>query len=414
MKIKKKTAMITSFVLGISMFTTTAMAEIASKSGYEQMKDAIKHSAKSYTSEVSNFTVDLTMLLKDNGKIIVSENAVNKYDVKKDARENVDTSTEGSKKSGGYYYSDKNMIISKGDDSDIYYVTEYQNPRDFGKLENPFEEKEAADVEKIVDAFVGSLKDYVVVDEKADGSKELSGSISEAQIPALANAIASYGIKKETSPNRYGNGEQIIPNMTKDIYVKEVTGKMNVDKNGLVQDFMGTGVIVGKDAEGKEHTLSLELLGKVYNVNSTVVTKPDLTGKKVEKHVEKNMGEFTKHEMYVGKYKNDIVIEKDGSFKKIGERFVDITQSNSETITGKYHEEYIKGYEDYSEKIGDLNFTAKYYGDKNRQDAEITIEGYSSKGNINIYRGEAKLYFGIPTSVDGRRWYGGEFYKVFE
>ncbi|GAA0720326.1 hypothetical protein GCM10008905_09380 [Clostridium malenominatum] len=413
MKIKKKTAMAISFTMGILMFATTAMAEISSKSGYEQAKDALKYSAESFTTKLSNYTLDVSMIMKSNDKIIISESTLNKYDLTKNASENVSTSVEGSKKTSAYYYSDNNIMVNKNDQDGTYYVTEYETPRKGRSFTNPFKEKEAADVEKIIDAVVGNLKDYVVVDEKADGSKELSGSISEAQIPALINAVASYTLKNETAINRINDEENIMPKITKDVYVKEVKGKMTVDQHGLMQNFFGTGILVGKDNEGKEHNLTFELLGKIYDINSTNVNKPNLSGKKVEKHIEKNRDSLANLEMYVGKYKNDIIIEKNGKFQKIGERILEITQSNNESIVGRYHEEYVKGYENYSEKKQDINFNAKYTGE-DRHDAEIVIEGYSSKGNINLYRGDAKIYFGVPTSSDGRRWYSGEFYRVFE
>ncbi len=394
------------------MFATTAMAEMSSKSGYDQAKDALKYSAESFTSKLSNYTFDVSMNIKDNGKVIISENMVNKYDVTKKASENLQTSIKNGKKTEEYYYVDKKGTITTGDEG-TYYVTEYEKPYEGRTFANPFKEKEAGDVEKIIDAIVGNLKDYVVVDEKTDGSKELSGSISEAQIPALINAVTSFVLKNEAS-SRGVNGENVMPLITKDVYVKEVKGNMTVDKDGLIQRFLGTGVIVGKDDQGKEHNLTFELLGKVSNINSTVVNKPDLSGKKVEKHIEKNNEIITKPEMYVGKYKNDIVIEKDGKFQKIGERIIDIAHSDTESIAGRYHEEYIKGYEDYAGKRSEFKFDAKYHGDGNHYYGTFNIEGSSAQGNINLYREEPKLYFGMPSSPNGRMWYNGEFSRVFE
>ncbi|MBU5484517.1 hypothetical protein KQI86_09260 [Clostridium sp. MSJ-11] len=413
MKIKKKTAMILSFTVGTLMFATTAMAEVSSKSGYDQAKDALKYSAESFTSKLSNYTFDVSMNIKDNGKVIISENMVNKYDVTKKASENLQTSINNGKKTEEYYYIDKNATISTEGDGATYYVTEYEKPLEGRTFSNPFKEEEAADVEKIIDAMLGSLKDYVVVDEKTDGSKELSGSISEAQIPALINAVSSF-LLKQHSVNRNDGQGNIMPLITKDVYVKEVKGNMTVDKNGLIQRFFGTGVIVGKDDQGKEHNLTLELLGKVSNINSTVVKRPDLSGKKVEKHIEKNMDIITKPEMYVGKYKNDIVIEKDGKFQKIGERIIDITHSDSKSVAGRYHEEYVKGYENYAGKKAEFKFDAKYYGEQNDYHASFDIEGSSAQGHMNFYREEPKLYFGMPATPNGRTWYNGEFNRVFE
>lgn len=412
MKIKKKTAMIISAAIGTVMFATTAMAEVISKSGYEQAKDAIKYSAESFTSKLSSYTVDLSMTMKDNGKVIISENALNKYNVTNNACENVETSTRGSKKRETYYYRDKNGMVTTNEDKSIYYVTEYEKPSEGRDFRNPFKEKEAGDIEKIIDAIVGNLKDYVVSEEKADGSKELSGSISEAQIPALINAVASYTLKNEVSVNRNPEEANIMPRITKDVYVKEIKGKMIIDKNGLIQSVSGTGILLGKDEQGKEHEFTFEVLGKVINVNSTVVNKPNLSGKKVEKHVERGNNEFANPEKYVGKYKSDIIIEKDGKFQKIGERTLNIAHSDDESIAGSYHEEYIKGYENYATKTSDLKFDAKY--DKDKYNARFDVEGSSQKGNISIDRYSVRVHFYLPNASRPGANFDGQFNRVFD
>jgi len=44
--------------------------------------------------------------------------------------------------------------------------------------------------------LIGNLKEYVVVTEDADGNKEFSGKLSDAQIPAVVNAVIAYAAKK--------------------------------------------------------------------------------------------------------------------------------------------------------------------------------------------------------------------------
>ena len=186
MKFKKKTAIIISFALGTVMFATTAMAEVVSKSGYDQLKDSMKYTAESCTTKLSNYTMDMSFVIKDNGTIISSDNSVIKSDVSKQAKEEVSTNLEGSTKKEHYNYSDKNISICKNSDQNVYYVTEYTNPHEVISFKNPFKEKQAGDVERIADALIGNLKDSVVVTQNPDGSKQLSGSLTESQIPALS------------------------------------------------------------------------------------------------------------------------------------------------------------------------------------------------------------------------------------
>lgn len=412
MKFKKKTAMILSFAVGTLMFATTAMAEVVSKSGYDQLKDSLKYTAESCTTKLSNYTVDMSFVVKDNGTLIYSENSLNKYDASKKAMENVSTRVEGSTKKENYYYSDKNGFINKNSDQNVYYVSEYTSPKEVRSFENPFKQKEAADVERIADALVGNLKDSVIVTQNPDGSKELSGSLSEAQIPALVNAVVSLQSKNEFG-NR-PNNENNMPKITKDIFVKEVKGKMVTNKDGLIQSVLGTGILSGKDESGKEHNITFELLVKITGVNSTTVKKPDLSGKKVEKSIERDYDKLSNPSKYIGKYKTDILIEKDDKFQKIGERIVDIEKIDSKSVSGSYHEEYAKGYEEYATNKKDLKFSATFEKDHfNAPFTATTSSGANVKGNLSINPHSAKVYFNINENMNGNLISDGEYSRVF-
>lgn len=415
MKLKKSTKMITSFAIGLTLFTTTVLAEVSSKSGYEQLKDALKYSSASFENKLSNYTVDYSMSIKDNGKVILSQNSLGKYDTSKHSKESIDTDTKGAKESKSYYYTDKKLRIYKSSSKNIYNVTEFKEPIDGYSFHDPFKESEMADMEKIADAVVGNLKDYVIVNNNKDGSKELSGSIKGTQIPTLINAMSSYMIKHETnSIDNYGDSDskKIMPSITKDVFVKEATGKMLLDKNGLIKNIFATGTISGKDDAGKEHALTLEVLLKIYNVNSTVVTKPNLSGKKVSKVIEDNSEKSFNPKKYIGKYKNDIIIEDNGKFKKIGERLLTLTSCDNTSISGSYHEEYLKGYENFKEKTNDFKFTAKCSKD-DKCNAHFTVKGYESEGSIYLSRNDSEVNFYLPALENNSVKSSNNFYRIF-
>ncbi|MGH4122791.1 MAG: hypothetical protein ACREV6_07670 [Clostridium sp.] len=397
MKLNKKTTTIISFALGTVMFTTTAIAQVLSKSGYDQLKDSVKYTAESCTTKLSSYTMDMSFSLKDNGTVIYSGNSLNKVDVPKGAKETVSTKLEGLTKSEDYNYSDKNGSIFKDSTKNIYYATEFASPQEIITSKNPFKEKGADDMEKIADALVGNLKDAVVVTENSDGTKTLSGSLSEAQIPALVNAVVSFQSKNEVgSRSNNPNNDSSIPKITKDVFVKEVKGNMVTTKEGLIQNVLGSGVISGKDDSGKDHKLTFELLVKMTGINSTKVSKPDLTGKKVEKNILQDRSKLTNPEKYIGKYKSDILIEKDAKFVRIGERFIDVTAVDNKSISGRCYEEYVKGYEEYATNKKDFKFDAKF--GKEQFNGTFIAEGSSNKnikGNISINQGLAKIYFYI-------------------
>lgn len=413
MKFKKKTAMLLSFALGTTMFATTAIAEIVSKSGYDVLKDSLKYTAKSATSTLSSYTTDLSFVVKANGNIIASEKSLAKYDVTKQASESTITNINGKDSNGYYYYSDKNGRIHKNNDNPMYFVTEFKTPQEINTFTNPFEEKGAEDIERIADILVGNLKDAVIVTENSDGSKELSGSLSESQIPALINAVISFQSKNEFSYRQ--NSDTLMPRITKDIYLKEVTGKMFVNKQGLIENLLGTGILCGKDDTGKEHTITFELSGKLYDINSTVVNKPDLSGKKVEKTIERDYSKLTNPTKYIGTYKTDIILEKEDKLEKIGEKLVVITKIDETTVSGSYHEEYVAGYEEYAANKKAFSFDAKFQEmSLNADFTSTTSSGDTIKGNIYIDQHSGKIHFSTNQYATENLLFDGEFSRVFE
>lgn len=418
MKISKKAAMGISLAVGTLMFATTAFAEVASKSGYEQLKDAFKYSADSCSSKLQNYTINTSFIIKDNGKIVSQQDSVNKYDISKNAKEITTSDVDAhSAKTESYYYADKDEYINYNSNEGIYNEVLVTGAKNYSVFSNPFKEKREADIEKIADAVVGNLKDYVVVNQKADGSRELSGSISKAQIPAIANAVVSYEVKgifeNKNNPydkNKYGNLK-----ISDDVYVKEIKGDMTTDKDGLIQTAEGTGIISGKDDQGKIHELTFEVLGKLTDINSTSVKKPDLTGKNVKKDVQEDYDTVSNPQMYIGTYKNDIVIKKDGKFQKIGDRIVDITGIDDKKVSGRYHEEYAKGYDEYSGKAEDFKFSADFNKDQ-KTDAEFTItdtSGKAVKGNIDIDVHSGNIYLSFEKSNNANVLSNSQYSREF-
>ena len=416
MKFKKNTLMIVSFTLGTLLLATTALADIVSRSGYDELKDALKVTAEQSSEEFDSFTLDFSMVMKDNGKTLMSANDTTKYDRKMGASENISSNFDlkGYNNNNTYRtYSDKTTVIRLSESDPTYHVTEYTKERDNQSINftNPFKEDSASDIEKIVDAIVGSLKDHVVVTENSDGSLGLDGSLTEVQIPSLVNAVVSFQLKQEFNGNHNN-----MPHLTKDVFVKEVKGTAKVNKDGVMESILGIAVLSGKDDKGIVHDISIEALAKLSDINSTTVTKPDLTGKKVVKNIAKDYSsesEISNPEKFVGKFKNSILIEKDGKFVKVGERFVDITHFDNMTVRGRYYEEYKPGFEEYSTGMNEFNFEAKFEnGQRSSAEFESTsVTGDKTRGHIYLNDYEASVNFGINNmrSFDGGMMYDSSF-----
>lgn len=423
MKIGKKAAMGISLAIGTLMFASTAFAEVSSKNGYEQLKDAFKFSADSCSSKFNNYTINTSFVIKDSEKILSQEDTVQKYDISKNAVENTSSSvTAVNPKMSSYYYSDPTSDINYDSGSNSYKETDYKSAKkNSAVFNNPFKNKGEADIEKILDAVVGNLKDYVVVNQKPDGTRELSGSISEAQIPAIANALVSYEVKNifGSNSNSYNREKFGISKIAEDIYVKQIKGDVVVNKDGLLQTVTGTGIISGKDEQGKVHEFTFEVLGKLTEVNSTVVKKPDLTGKNVEKSTaytngDENPDTISNPQMFIGTYKNDIVINKDNKFQKIGERILEITSIDSKKVSGKYHEEYTKGNEQYFNGRKDFKFDASFdSSQKNHANFQFKDEGGTDSGNIDINTYSGLIFFSFSISNNQNILNNDQYSRVF-
>jgi hypothetical protein len=295
-------------------------------------------------------------------------------------------------------YADKNQYIVKSSEEDNYMVTTYTEQKNeplFNKENNPFHEERVKDIERILDALAGNLREQVIVTENPDSGKTLSGKLSEGQIPALINALASFMIKQEFSSGRGG-----LVNLANDIYIQEVQGTAKVNADGSLENILGAATVSGLDEAGRAQEISLEVFFQLSDVNSTRVTKPDLTGEKVINREERDFNKLYQPtaEKFVGKFKNDILMEKDGRFVKIGERRLEITLLDEKEAKGHYREELWEGYEKYANSFQSYIFEAKFSdeGDVNNATLEgTTEEGAEVKGTIYFNGYDAFIYLNL-------------------
>ena len=398
MKFKKKTTMLLAFVAGTLLFSATALADIASKSGYDRLKDSVKFTAEYLLEKADSYTLEANFELKVNGNLMSSDSSITKTDRNAGASEGINTSWSHQNGDYNYYnYSDRKTEIRSGrgygSDEQVYYVTEYTNERPFNDFaaQNPFREKGADDVERIIDALVGNLRDHVTASENADGSYTLDGALSRSQIPALINAVTSFVFKQSMS----GSG---FPEFTDDVYVKEVKGTAKINPDGLIENIMGSATVSGRDANGNVHEVSVDFLIKISDVNSTVITKPDLTGKEVVT----STTEYGRPEdkmivvdpnKFMGTFMNDLVIEEENSFVKIGERFLVIEELGNGSVAGRYYEEYRPEYAEYAENSEAFTFTAKGQNERVYEHYEVTTDsGTQGYMYFEVYTGKIHFY----------------------
>ncbi|WNR43832.1 hypothetical protein [Paenibacillus roseipurpureus] len=417
MKLSKKSLTVLSFTVGACLFVSTAFADALLGSGYDGLKSSAKNTAALMEKDLHSFTAEMLYTLKDNDQTLLQSSSINKTDTDNHVTEETEVTTNAKGETNtGYSYYDTKQTITRNSSDNTYYVMERPadvNRKGPSEFSNPFKEKGAAEVEKIVDAVVGSLKDSVQVEEGTDGGKVFTGSLSEAQVPALVNAVTSFGIK------RMLGRERDLPDIESDIFVKKVVGQAIENKAGYLENVTGEVTLSGKDKNGVQHDLNLNVIVKLTAIGSTKIIKPDLTNAKVEKV--NQFGGFSSK--YVGTYENDIVMDKDGKFVKIGERKVVIASIEGSKVTGTYTETVNPGFEsDYPNKDA-FSFaynlaespTFTYTDAKGEQKYGMIHPGAAGKiyfdMNVQVSVSERSVF---KSSSSIKPFFDGEFSRVFE
>lgn len=357
MKKNKKLMVALCFCLGAAIFVTTAFADIASKSGYDRLKDTFKFTASGICNDIDNYTMELSVSMKDNSKLLATTSKASKYDMAEGRGEQTTIEEHPGIKRDSNYYWDKNCHISYSSSEDTYYVSNYsvEHPNPV-KRDNPFEDERVKDIEKLMDAIIGNLSEYVICEENSDGSKEFHGTINDAKIPVAVNAVCSYLFKQFVTNEYKRNNEFQIPQLVDEISIKEVSGRSSVNRDGLMETLFATFVVSGNDKDGEKHDLTVEAAMRLLDIGQTVVNKPDFSGKKVvEKTIDNsyylNDGKLISNK-YIGKWKSDSIIVENDKFVKIGERYLEITSIEDKYVYGKYYEECKEQYKDYRNEKG--------------------------------------------------------------
>lgn len=414
MKLGKKGLLALSFVVGACMFVTTAFADMALRTGYDQLKDSIKHTSNWLASAEESYTLTLLHETRLNNVVIYEDFTEMKIDAAKQVSEGTHRLSGFNRKSyEDHSYQDESMIARKSDRDDHYFVTEFgEGNHNWLSYEDPFQYDGAQDFERIFDALVGNLKDHVIVENRADGGKIFRGSLSEAQVPALVNAVLSF-LAKQSYLENVTNDENEEMKLEQDVYVKKITGRAEENSRGLLETLNGEIVIVGIDSQGKQHEIAFQFSYELHNVGSTTVMKPDLTNAEVHR-----VGE-SKHEFsqkHIGTYRNDIVVEKsDDEFLKIGERTLEIHRVDSDSISGRYYETIEPEYAEYFLREP-LDF--EFETEQMRWFTMFPYTGHDGKqyyGEMYPDR-QAKVILNLYTQIEDDNFlsYNGEFMEQFD
>ncbi|MNH85154.1 hypothetical protein D3C73_375930 [compost metagenome] len=292
---KKKWLVLGSTVgLSAALMVTTGLSAMASTSGYEAYKSALKN-----TKTIQSVAIQGAATIQDNGKVLGTANAQFKLNMKSGTSSGNTDFSAGGEHQKLNIYNQNDQTILKTDSSDTYYVKQDKEESRFKKMDHSkaIDPETSRQVETVVDALVGNLKDYVNMDSAADGSKQISLQLDNAQLPAVVNAIAPLAIKEATKhrdeiqpkdsrplalPFHKDVLKDEVPQLTQDIKIDHVSVKATVNASNYIQHQEADLTVSGKDSSGAAHQLIIHLQADFSGFNSTTPDTLDLKGKKVQ------------------------------------------------------------------------------------------------------------------------------------
>lgn len=420
MKLSRSAKTLAAFGLGACLFVSTAFADMVLGSGYDKLKSSIKNTFSQMENGLDSYTFIQQLSITLDGEVLTDSHTTTKVDNVNKLQEELNISkTYLDEERQSMRYDDKNQSIWQGSYDNKTYVNNYPADRaaDTYMFSDPLNEDGAAEIEKIIDAVVGNLKDLVQVEQSAAGEFNFNGSLNASQVPALVNGVSSFGIKQVLKSEIDRDKSSKLPSFKSDVNVTSVKGSAVENEKGVLTNLTGSVEFTGKDADGKEHQIDFNIALELTDINSTTVNKPDTRNAIVEEHNQNPV----LSDLYVGTYKNNIVIKDGAKVVKIGERKLVVDKISANEIVGSFEEIVYEGYEDkYQAKK--LTFT-KIDTSEMYRNLIIYVDDAGNTGNavISDNGGLDQVYFIHGISIEGDSGYSydlenynSNYFKVFE
>lgn len=306
---KKLAMMGLGVAVGSMMLVTSVYAGVGDAPGYETFKSAFKQ-----TAAVKNVTRQVNVSLQDNGASLLNVKSTIKSTGIDQAGSAVVTVKSGTDEQTIHFYSQDGKQIVKTEDSEVYKVLEGEGmPGKFKgheRANHTPDPQVISEVENVVDALVGNLKNYVTMSEAPGNVKDIHFKLSGSQISPVVNTIGSLVIKHGTVENSnrplpakadtlgvdVTTLKNSLPQLVTDIKMDEVEVNASVDADNHITNQTAQIHISGKDAQGAAHDVVLSVDMTLSSLNSTTPDTIDLNGKQVEnvkfdENSHKNWGE---------------------------------------------------------------------------------------------------------------------------
>ncbi|MGY4758468.1 hypothetical protein ACVNS2_02240 [Paenibacillus caseinilyticus] len=277
--------------LGGVLLVSSGMSAMAGTSGYEAYKAALKQQ-----HTVQSVTADVKMVLKDNSQPLWQAAQHVKLDkAGHRASGEVELQEGAETERVAFFAGAEEDLVFKNSTEETYYVVSEderagrKHHRESGKEGGPT----AEELEGIVDALAGGLKQQMTLETKPDGGSQVELQLSAAQIPPAVQALGALALKyagdgehrhapgKEGLPAWFGGTEPDLPALTQDIRIESFRLTADIAPDGMLQGQVVELKVDGKDAAGAEHELALTAQVALSGHNATAADTVELDGKQV-------------------------------------------------------------------------------------------------------------------------------------
>ncbi|MGM0883768.1 MAG: hypothetical protein ACQEXQ_22390 [Bacillota bacterium] len=259
-----------AFGIGAVMLLVSGFSAMASTSGYDAYKTALKK-----TKAATSLTAKMDLTVTDNGTKVLAGTSdiqlnreLNSGSVAAAFGDNTQTH------SMNVFHQDGKVIFKSGDD-EVYRVKEHNAPewQDDGVAHNP-----PKAVEQVFDTLMGNIQELATLESASDGSKQAELHLSGSQIPAVANVLGTLAVSKLAE---HDQRELSFPRLTDNIKVEKINLDAKINANNVLEQQSAEISITGTDDSGNHHVLAIQLHVDFSGFNQTVPERIDLTGKQI-------------------------------------------------------------------------------------------------------------------------------------
>lgn len=259
-----------AFGIGAVMLLVSGFSAMASTSGYDAYKTALKN-----TKAVTSLTANIGLTVTDNGTKLLAGTSDIKLNRELNSGSMDATFGDNAQQHSLNVFRQDGKVIFKSGDNEVYRVKEQKAPewQHEGVAPNP-----PKAVEQVFDALMGNMRELATVESTSDGGKQADLHLSESQIPAVANVIGTLAVSK------LADCEQLdvsFPKLTDNIKVEEINLDAKINANNVLEQQTAEIKFTGTDDSGNKHALAILLHIDFTGFNQTVPEKIDLTGKQI-------------------------------------------------------------------------------------------------------------------------------------